>query len=196
MHPASMESLLEAPTWSIFFGVLARMKTFFLANLDPFFKSLESFQRLKMDFWKRWRDGRKIEKKIIFFSFSLFPNPKKKILEFSFCANPKREDSSPLFHAMNSCPRLLPMKALFLVSYTHTTKNRSLFIRCVRREGEESNNIWTLLWDITSLHNSMQIHTPKKNGMPPFLFFYGRTRSYLISHKKYSQNVTHIRRKK
>ena len=66
MRLISMKSSLEAPIWLVFSKMLVRVKTFFLADLDLFFKSLKFFQRLKMNFWRRWRGKRKMKKKIIF----------------------------------------------------------------------------------------------------------------------------------
>ena len=82
IRPASTEGPLKALIWSIFSRVLALVKIFFLIDLDPFFKSLKFFQRLKMDFWRRWRDKKKMKKKIIFFLFFLsFQTLRNKILE-------------------------------------------------------------------------------------------------------------------
>ena len=94
-------SPLEAPIWSVSLGMLVRMKIF-LADLDSFLKSLEPFQSLKMDFWRRWRGERKMKKKIFFLLFILSSQTLRiKTLEFKFCANPREEDSPLLFTPWN-----------------------------------------------------------------------------------------------
>ena len=53
-----------------------------------------------------------------------------------------------------------------------------------------------LLRDSTSLHNFTSQNISKEYGTPLSIFFYDRSVLQLISHKKYPQNVAHIRIKK
>ena len=113
IHPVSTKNSLEAPIWSVFSGVLAHTKIFFLTNLDLFFKSLESYQRLKMNFWKRWRDERNKEKKIIFLFYSLFQTLRTKNLKFRFFMHtPRKRTLLSIFHTMNHVQNSTTWRAL------------------------------------------------------------------------------------
>ena len=124
--PAFMDSLLKISIWSISSRVLARTKIILLADLDSFFKSLEPFQRLKKDIWRRWGCGRNMVRRhsfLFFFSLSKPLGTNLRILGF---AHPKRRRLSSFSHAMKCHAPTLHREEPFQMSITHAQREKVL----------------------------------------------------------------------
>ena len=94
-NASSREDLL--PSWSEFFFQISKI---FLKIEDELLEEI-----------KRWKKDR--EETIFSFLFFSSQILRIKTPKTRFCADPKKEDSPPLFHAKNQCPKPLTMENYF-----------------------------------------------------------------------------------